>query len=36
VLAAIALAFFPPPGPRSLRTFDRDRTADLELEMWQA
>ena len=24
------------PGPRSLRRFDPDRTADLELRMWQA
>ncbi len=36
VLAGIAFAFFPPPGPRSLRAFDPDRTADLELDMWQA
>lgn len=25
-----------PPGPRSLRVFDPDRMADLELGMWQA
>ena len=25
-----------PSGPRSLRAFDPDRTAELELEMWQA
>ena len=25
-----------PPGPRSLRAFDPDRMADLELQMWQA
>jgi hypothetical protein len=25
-----------PSGPRSLRTFDPDRTAALELDMWQA
>jgi hypothetical protein len=25
-----------PPGPRSIRVFDPDRTADLELRMWQA
>src|SRR6478735_3902166 len=25
-----------PPGPRSLRVFDPDRVADLELDMWQA
>src|SRR6185436_11248102 len=26
----------PPRGPRSLREFDPDRMADLELRMWQA
>lgn len=26
----------PPPGPRSIRAFDPDRTANLELRMWQA
>jgi hypothetical protein len=31
-----ALAVRTPPGPRSLRVFDPDRTADLELGMWQA
>ncbi len=25
-----------PPGPRSLRVFDPDRMADLEVDMWQA
>jgi len=25
-----------PPGPRSIRVFDPDRVADLELDMWQA
>jgi len=25
-----------PPGPRSLRVFDPDRVADLEIDMWQA
>lgn len=25
-----------PPGPRTLRRFDPDRMADLELRMWQA
>ena len=25
-----------PPGPRSIRVFDADRVADLELDMWQA
>jgi hypothetical protein len=24
-----------PPGPRSLRAFDPDRTADLEVDMWK-
>ena len=28
--------FLTPPGPRSLRTFDADRVADLEVDMWQA
>ena len=28
--------FATPPGPRSLRVFDPDRTAALELDMWQA
>jgi len=28
--------FVTPPGPRSLRVFDPDRTAALELDMWQA
>ena len=43
VLAAAALtaaAYFivvaAPPGPRSLRAFDPDRTAELEVDMWQA
>jgi hypothetical protein len=43
VLAAAALtaaAYFivvaAPPGPRSLRVFDPDRTAELEVDMWQA
>jgi len=33
---AVAVAFRPPPGPRSLRAFDPDRIADLEVDMWQA
>lgn len=33
---AVAFAFVAPSGPRSLRVFDPDRTADLELDMWQA
>jgi hypothetical protein len=28
--------FSTPPGPRSLRVFDPDRVADLEVDMWQA
>src|SRR5690242_16481169 len=28
--------FAPPQGPRSLRQFDADRLADLEVGMWQA
>jgi hypothetical protein len=35
--AALAYAlFWTPPGPRTLRAFDPDRTAALELSMWQA
>jgi len=33
---AAAVAFRAPSGPRSLRVFDPDRTADLETDMWQA
>ena len=36
VVLAAAIALLPPPGPRSLRVFDPDRTAALELDMWQA
>lgn len=37
VSLALAYAFFwTPPGPRTLRAFDPDRTAALELSMWQA
>lgn len=38
VLALVGgyLALRAPSGPRSLRVFDPDRTADLELDMWQA
>jgi hypothetical protein len=38
VLAAAVYGVFiaTPEGPRSLRAFDPDRTADLELDMWQA
>lgn len=37
VLAAggIVWALVPPSGPRSLRTFDPDRTAELETDMWR-
>lgn len=35
--AAFAYGLFAPPqGPRSLRQFDADRLADLEVGMWQA
>lgn len=36
--AALVYALFAhtPPGPRTLRDFDPDRTAALELDMWQA
>jgi hypothetical protein len=30
-----AALFVAPPGPRSLRAFDPDRTADLEVDMWR-
>src|SRR5688572_11195927 len=42
LVAAALLAFVyvgfvdTPAGPRSLRAFDADRLADLELDMWQA
>jgi hypothetical protein len=37
VVAALAgYAIVPPSGPRSMRQFDPDRMADLELRMWQA
>src|SRR6185295_11618168 len=38
VLAAFGLAFVltPPRGPRSIREFDADRLASLEVGMWQA
>jgi hypothetical protein len=36
-VAALALVLFKAPsGPRSLRTFDPDRLANLEVDMWQA
>jgi len=42
IVAAIVLAFAiafgvtPPRGPRSMRVFNPDRLADLEVRMWQA
>ena len=37
IMLLLAYAFFwAPPGPRTLRAFDPDRTAALELSMWQA
>lgn len=38
-LLGACVAYFalrPPPGPRSLRVFDPDRVAELEVGMWQA
>src|SRR5215831_3425947 len=35
-IAASAVLLVPPGGPRSLRSFDPDRVADLEVDMWQA
>lgn len=36
LLAIAMLAFVRPGGARSIRAFDPQRTADLELRMWQA
>jgi hypothetical protein len=38
IAAGLLLTFLliPPSGPRSLRAFDPERVADLELDMWQA
>lgn len=38
IVAAFAIAFVltPPRGPRSMRQFDADRVASLEVRMWQA
>jgi hypothetical protein len=36
VAAAIFFAARAPSGPRSLREFDADRLAELEVQMWQA
>src|SRR5262245_26811866 len=40
VLAAVAVFYFgfvaAPAGPRSMRVFDPDRVADLEVDMWRA
>jgi hypothetical protein len=35
-LLVYGLVFHTPPGPRSLRHFDPERTAELEVGMWQA
>ena len=35
VAAFYLLVIAVPPGPRSLRAFDPDRTADLEVDMWK-
>jgi hypothetical protein len=34
--ASYAACVHTPPGPRTLRAFDADRMAELELDMWQA
>jgi hypothetical protein len=36
VIATYAIFIATPSGPRSLRAFDPDRTAELEVDMWQA
>lgn len=36
LLVAAGYSLVPPSGPRSLRIFDPDRTAELELDMWQS
>lgn len=36
LLGLLALLFVAPPGPRSVKVFDPDRVADLEVDMWQA
>jgi hypothetical protein len=36
IAATTCAAIIPPGGPRSLRAFDADRVADLEIGMWQA
>jgi hypothetical protein len=36
VAAVYGIFLATPEGPRSLRAFDPDRTAELELDMWQA
>lgn len=35
-LVVYALFVATPPGPRTLRDFDPDRTAELEVDMWKA
>src|SRR5579871_3502828 len=36
VVALAVIAVVPPAGPRTLRDFDADRMASLEVDMWQA
>jgi hypothetical protein len=36
LVTAYLIFIYTPPGPRSIRNFEADRTAHLELEMWQA
>jgi hypothetical protein len=36
VVALAGIAVIPPSGPRTLRAFDADRMASLEVDMWQA
>ena len=36
LIGLAAFGLIAPSGPRSLRVFDPDRTADLELDMWRA
>ena len=36
LLASYIVFLHTPPGPRSLRNFDPDRVAELEVGMWQA
>ena len=36
MLATYGLFVATPPGPRTLRDFDPDRTAELEVDMWKS